>query len=962
MEIVSQRVFDFIKGCMVDFLARLFDPSGFPARWQCGSGWTDTLWLGWLHILSDLGVWSAYLAIPLVLGYFLLRRKDLPFRKIFLLFGAFILACGTTHLMEAIIFWWPAYRLAGVIKLFTAVVSWATVFALFRVVPRVLTMRTPEELEREIAARTLAEGELQRINIELEQRVQARTADLTQAVVALRNERELLQTTLASIGDGMIVTDLEGRVTFLNGVAETLTGWTTADAQGVPLVQVFQIVNEKTRQPVENPAMRALQQGIIMGLANHTILRAKDGAERPIDDSAAPIRSEDGTIRGAVLVFHDVTEHRRSVMKLSEQEERLRLAVEATGLGIFDYLPRTEQPILSARCKEIWGFPPDAEVSPGVVFNTIHPDDREIAKQVAKGSLDPHGSGEFVMEHRIRRPDGSVRWLLVRGKTMFDDSNGERQAIRSLGTMLDITDRRLIEESLRQSELREKERVAELETVLRATPTPIWISHDRECHHVTGNPASYRLLQLPEDRNVSATPLEMIDRKFREYRNGVPVPSHELPLQISASQGVEIEDAELSLVFDDGHVRHIYGNTTPLRNQDGLPRGAVGAFVDITELKKVEQELKEANRLKDEFLATLAHELRNPLAPIRNSLEVMKRASDNTGLVEQSRSTIERQISQMVRLVDDLLDVSRISRGKIELRLERVELQSIIHQAIETIRPAIQSAGHELIVMLPDQPVFLRADAVRLAQVFSNLLNNSCKYSEPSGRITLNMERLGNDVLVSVKDAGIGIPPDMLTHIFGMFTQVDQALERSQGGLGIGLTLVERLVEMHGGSVSAFSEGLGRGSEFVVQLPLLTEDAPPPETTINAPPPKMGHRILVVDDNRDSATTMAMLLRITGNETRTAFDGLEAVEVAATFKPDLVLLDLGLPKLNGYDTARKIREQPWGEQMVLVALTGWGQEEDRRKSAEAGFNVHLVKPVDHPTLTKLLAELLPKPI
>ncbi len=295
--------------------------------------------------------------------------------------------------------------------------------------------------------------------------------------------------------------------------------------------------------------------------------------------------------------------------------------------------------------------------------------------------------------------------------------------------------------------------------------------------------------------------------------------------------------------------------------------------------------------------------------------------------------------------------------SKIDLRRERVELASVIYQAVETCRPAVECAKHELTVTLPPQPVYLHADPVRLAQVFSNLLNNSCKYSEPEGRISLTVERQGSDVVAAVKDTGVGIPGDMLPNIFEMFTQVDQSLERSQGGLGIGLTLVRRLVEMHSGSVNAFSEGPGRGSEFIVRLPILIENMkPPPEPTVSEPAPTIGRRILVVDDNRDSVTSLAMLLRLTGHETHTAYDGLEAVEAAATFRPDVVLLDIGLPKLNGYAAARKIREPPWGKAMVLVALTGWGQEEDRRKSSEAGFNGHMVKPVAPAALMKLLAE------
>jgi PAS domain S-box-containing protein len=674
----------------VEFITRLFDTSGFPARWYCGSGWSDDPWLGYLHIISDLGVWSAYLAIPCVLGYFVWKRSDLPFRMIFVLFGAFILACGTTHLMEAIIFGWPAYRLAGVIKFFTAVVSWATVVALVPAVPQVLRLRSPEALEREIVARTKAEDALQQANLELEHRVEQRTAQLRQANELLAQEREWFRTTLASVGDAVIATDTQGNIKFLNSVAGKLTGWSEAEAQGQSLETVFRILNERTRQPAENPALRALRENAVVGLSNHTVLVAKDGSERPVDDSAAPIRDEAGQVIGCVLVFRDVTERRR------QEERQQRLAAD----------------------------------------------------------------------------------------------------------------------------------------------------------------------------------------------------------------------------------------------------------------------LAEADRRKDEFLATLAHELRNPLAPLRNGLQILKMAGTDSAFFEQARSMMERQLGQMVRLVDDLMDVSRITRNKLELRPERIELAALVENVLESCRPLVE-AGHQLAVSLPSEPVVLLADSTRIGQVLSNLLNNAAKYTSPGGQIWLTAHREGDEAVISVRDNGVGIPPEMLERIFEMFVQVDDSLERAQGGLGIGLTLVKRLVEMHGGTVAAHSSGPGQGSEFVVRLPI-PSNLPAP--TVAAPadgapvdrPAQL--KVLVVDDNRDSAKTLSMLLGLMGHQTRAAHDGLEAVDAAAAFGPDVIFLDLGLPKLDGYDACRRIRQLPQGHRFTIVALTGWGQDDDRRRTAEAGFNDHLVKPVGHAVLTKLLGD------
>ena len=403
----------------------------------------------------------------------------------------------------------------------------------------------------------------------------------------------------------------------------------------------------------------------------------------------------------------------------------------------------------------------------------------------------------------------------------------------------------------------------------------------------------------------------------------------------------------------------------PILNADGTIREWVGVHTDITERKRDEErlrrlaaELSEAHQRKDEFLATLAHELRNPLAPLRNGLQLMKLAGGQAATVEQARSMMERQLTQMVRLVDDLMDVSRISRGTVELKRERVELAAVVNSAVETSRPLVEQLGHELTVTLPDQPVVVDADPTRLAQVFLNLLNNAAKYSDRGAHIHLNVERQGSDVVVTVKDTGIGIAADQLPRIFEMFMQVDRSLEQSQSGLGVGLTLVKRLVEMHGGRVEAKSEGPGKGSEFVVRLPVVIEASKPQESgSVAEHPVKSSHRILVVDDNRDGADTLSEMLTIMGNDTRTAYDGQEGVDVAGEFRPDVVLLDIGLPKLNGYEACRHIREQPWGKGVVLIAVTGWGQDEDRRRSQEAGFDHHMVKPADPQALMKMLAGL-----
>jgi PAS domain S-box-containing protein len=422
--------------------------------------------------------------------------------------------------------------------------------------------------------------------------------------------------------------------------------------------------------------------------------------------------------------------------------------------------------------------------------------------------------------------------------------------------------------------------------------------------------------------------------------------------------GESYRNPEFSAERRDSKVREYYDwQIHRLALPDGQ-QGVVCYFIDVSPHVLARLELNEADRRKDEFLATLSHELRNPLAPLRNGLQVMKLARNDAGAVERARVMMERQLAQMVRLIDDLMDMSRINRGKIRLRKERVPLAGPVQQAVETSRPAIEGGGHDLTVNLPPDPIYVDADVTRLAQVFSNLLNNAAKYTERGGHVTLTVERQGGEAVVSVRDTGVGIPAHMLPRVFDLFTQVDRSLERAQGGLGVGLSLVKGLVEMHGGSVEARSAGHGMGSEFIVRLPVVLSLAgEQAEGGAEASRPGARRRVLVVDDNRDSALSLALMLQVMGNETQTAHDGLEALDVAAAFRPDAILLDIGMPRLNGYDTAERIRRQPWGKNVVLVALTGWGQEEDRRRSQEAGFNFHVVKPVEPAALEKLLAGL-----
>ena len=377
--------------------------------------------------------------------------------------------------------------------------------------------------------------------------------------------------------------------------------------------------------------------------------------------------------------------------------------------------------------------------------------------------------------------------------------------------------------------------------------------------------------------------------------------------------------------------------------------------------RQMRDAMTESDRRKDEFLATLAHELRNPLAPVRNAIHILRARMPPTPELQWARDVIDRQVTQMTRLIDDLMDVSRISRGTFELRREHVALDDVVRSAVETSRPSIDASGHELSVHLASEPIYLDADVIRLAQVFANLLNNAAKYTGPGGRIAVTAERETSMVLVTVQDSGIGIPAEKLTQVFEPFTQLDHSLERSRGGLGIGLALARRLVEMHGGTIEAHSPGPGAGSQFVVRLPLSARQGGLGAVTpsIRLPTPAVArYRILIADDNNDSATSLGILLNDAGYEVRTAGDGVQALETASQFRPNIALLDIGMPKLNGYDVARQLRAQPWGRQMRLIAITGWGGAEHRQQTTQAGFDHHLTKPVDPAALTELLASML----
>jgi DNA-binding response OmpR family regulator/two-component sensor histidine kinase len=598
------------------------------------------------------------------------------------------------------------------------------------------------------------------------------------------------------------------------------------------------------------------------------------------------------------LVADDNADMRRYVVRLLSDRYR----VEAVADG-------------AAALESVRGRPPDL-----ILTDVMMPrlDGSGLLRELRS---DPRTAGVPVIVLSARAGEESrVEGMQAGGDDYLVKPFGARELLARVGGLLQIARlRREAGESLRaqQEELREAQRVAHVGSWRWDAGTDVTTDSD-ELYRIFGLDPEAQPFPDFADQNGLLYPhgeWRRLNEAVREtLRTGV---GYELDVQA-------LRNGEPIWITTRGEV---------VRDAGGEVLGLRGTVQDITDRKRV--------------------------APIRNGLQIMKLAGGDGRAVEGSRAMMERQVEQMARLIEDLMDVSRISRGKIVLQKRRMRLAQAVGDAIETSRPLIERQGHEFTPSVTDEPIFVDGDATRLCQVFANLLNNAAKYTDPGGRIGLTVERQGCDAVVGVVDSGVGIPAHMLTKVFDLFSQVDRSLENSEGGLGIGLNLVKRLVEMHGGTITAESGGYGMGSTFTVRLPVVpsvTTDLPDADGGGTATPTAR-RRILVVDDNRDSADSLATLLRLTGHEVQTAYDGDEGVEAAERVRPEVLLLDLGMPILNGYDACRRIRKQAWGNGVVLIAMAGWGQVEDRRRTAEAGFDAHIVKPVNPHALMKLLAEL-----
>ncbi len=668
----------------------------------------------------------------------------------------------------------------------------------------------------------------------------------------------------------------------------------------------------------------------------------------------------------------ETLERARVARELGDIRSRMESALEAGTIGTWAWDVQQDRFYGDNSLAHIFGVTREA-VSGGPLaglLGSIHPDDRERVGALVNRALAEGGA--YEADYRVRRVEeirgihasaaseatqksagtlgkgqetdtSAWRWITARGQVELDS---EGKATRFPGVVIDITERKSAEEALARV-TEQSDRMKRLyETALSNTPDLVYVfGLDHSFYYA--NDALLKMWGKSWDEAIGKTCLELGYEPWHASKH-----DEEIEQVVATKKPIRGE-----VPFTGTNGRRVYDYIfVPVFGANGEVEAVAGTTRDITDRQAMEEELREADRKKDDFIALLAHELRNPLAPIRNGLQVMRLAGNNQQILNEARLMMDRQLGHMVRLIDDLLDVSRISRNKMELRRGRVPLADVVASAVETARPLIDGAGHELTISLPANPVFLDADLTRMAQVFSNLLTNSAKYTPPGGRVWLTAKRKDGQVEISVRDSGIGIPTESLEHIFDMFSQVDRSIERSTGGLGIGLALVKGLVEMHGGTVAATSDGEGKGSMFTVTLPVLagpTSPTQPHQEGARGP----SRRFLVVDDNRDGADSLAMALRFLGEEVRTAYDGAEAVELAEQFRPEVILMDVGMPRINGLDATRRIRTESWGRDIKIIALTGWGQSHDRERSREAGCDGHLVKPVNLVDLDKMLAEL-----
>jgi PAS domain S-box-containing protein len=614
---------------------------------------------------------------------------------------------------------------------------------------------------------------------------------------------------------------------------------------------------------------------------------------------------------------------------LRASEERLQLALRAGHSGVWDWDMARDVAEVSPSYRELFGLPPGTPVTYEVWLNAVHPEDRERCRAYGEAFF-AGGETEWRLEFRVVTPHMGVRWHRAIGQ-VFRDAQG--RPTRFLGVSSDVTEEQRALAALRESEER-------FRAMADGMPLIVWV-HDAQ--------GSQQFVNRTFLEYFGVAGAEMKGERWQVLMHPDDAPAYAAEF-LACTRERRPFHAEVRVRNAGGEWRTIESWGRPRFSGSGEFLGMVGTSADVTERRRMEHSLREADRRKDEFLAMLGHELRNPLAAIAAAMEVFRRQLPADPALQEVRASTERQTAILRRLVDDLLDSARISTGKIGLQRKPVAMQDVLHAALDTSRPYIGARAHQLAVEQVGEPLVVDGDELRLVQVIANLLNNAARYTPDAGRIEVALERSGDEALVRVRDNGIGIAPDMLHNVFGLFVQGEQPASKPNRGLGLGLTLAKRLVELHGGRVDARSEGAGRGSEFIVRLPLARGAAAPaprpPAAGGTARPPR---RVLIVDDNRDGAVALSRLLELEGHDVRLADDGNAALQAVPEFRPDLVLLDIGLPDMDGHEVARRLRASDAGREATIVALSGYVPQH-----ADPAFDRYFVKPLDVAELGALL--------
>lgn len=798
-----------------------FMPHGMCLLWQPN--------LLFLHVISDAIITLSYYSIPIALVYFVVKRQDLSFRWLFLLFGLFILACGTTHLFAIWTIWHPDYFWEGLAKAVTAAVSLITAILLWPFIPIALKLPSHSALahanallQEEVIERQRYENQIKLLNRELEKKVEERTqslhvtnrqlkqeiAERLQAERALRESKEQLKAIVETAADGIITIDQTGTIESINAAIERIFGYAKEKLIGQDVACLIPGLDQYRHADY---VAKYIETGVkkMIGTRREAKGLHQNGHEFPLDISVTEFQQNGHYFFTAII--RDITDRKQAEEALRESQERLQMTLEAGSVGIFEVDVQTGTGFWNAFEFALLGIEAsEAPQESEKFFSFIHADDRQEFMAVWEKAL---SNGNYSHEFRIVRADGEVRWLAGQGHFAFDSKH------------------------------------------------------------------------------------------------------------------------------------------------DGKPARFLGVNYDITERKRIEEALKSADHRKNEFLAMLGHELRNPLAPISAAADILNSPKLDEATLSWVREILGRNVAQISRLVDDLLDVSRITRGLVNVELKPVDLNSILRECAETIEPLIQSKQQKFDLRLPEMPLVIPGDRIRLAQVFGNLFNNAVKYSPEGSHIeaTVTLERAAAQV--DVKDNGMGIHPQLLPQIFDLFTQGERTLARSEGGLGIGLTLVKKLVELHSGKIEAYSDGVGQGSTFTVHLPLGAEAIDPKPALLPStltPTTQNPLRILLIDDNPDVVESLGMLLKLQHFTVKIALNGPQGIIEAEQFVPDIVVLDIGMPYMDGFEVACRLRALSSTQHVLLIALSGYAEDKDDPRAAAAGFDHYLLKPIDPTALRALI--------